>query len=685
MGYRRFPVSLLVAAALLAASPLRPVSAQTVAPNAAVSASGASGAAGAANQVTPAGSTLMTLPGGAASSGSSILRSPNALRTISFIAAPPMVAPRALPTGGERETLASRGPVAPAGIAPIEAKKETLTTVQQVVTKAQGPGSEGHSQENVAQVVGTQMMDGGRLGLPKDTDSERPAVRELGSIGVSPRVSLTMSLEHPVPQAVAPIPSPAIAASRASWGTRIRQATRENARSVRSLFRSLRTGVPEEGALGDRHLVMLLAAWNFLTVGSYYIIRPIKQALVVYNQADYMQSLSYLASPFFSGLVGVAFGMFAFMPRKKLMSRTILLLTSLFAVWAAAMVWAPPLLAWALGAAKAKQVWGFMGLAYYLWGDAHIAIAGMMVGLYANLVFSFKSTKRFFGPIVAGASLGGLVFSLVPEIQVKAVGYPGTFLIAGAVYGLSWFLFQGAERLAGDRGITEGMKKKEKGQVAQTAEPTPWTRYTKILAALLVAQVFLEKFLPAMWDWIIANQWKMDHPASSKEDFIGFRGQYTFYQSMAAMLLNALLVPLLITSFGASNMILFTSVMGLAGFAIFAAFPTAGVAVAFGWLDGLQRYTWFKSAKESMTKLLGDKLLRKVKPLLDTFPYRAGSSLAGILTLIVPGTFLGVGLALGKTAGLVWLAYLAIPMAAVGVGVAFALRRLEKKRPLDQV
>lgn len=459
--------------------------------------------------------------------------------------------------------------------------------------------------------------------------------------------------------------------------SRIGQALAQEAGTVRTLVAVLRNGSCQGEVQQLPHLGLLLAAWNCLTIGAYSILSPIKKGLLLYNE-PYMIPLSYIVAPVLTGVAALIYSRCVHLPRGRLIQRGIILLSCGLLVWAGVLAWgqALPLL---------HNHWGWVEFGYSLWVDMHNMLAVTTLWLYANDILEPEHKKLLFGRILMGASLGALLLAPLPGFLIERIGTIPLLVVAACVYALSWFLVAACERLIGPG------QRPLKG--VEDPPSVPWTEMALVRQSIfsskfltfLAILVALERFLPGIMEWIFGIQWKLDHPTLGRENYTAVMAQFFWLQHTAGILVSVLLVPYLARSFAMGSLLVASSLLVFAGFIAFAAVPVFPIILCFNWAEGLQRYTWFKDAKERMYSLMHRDLLYRVKPTIDMFFYRLGKSLAGILILFVTSGFFGFGIAPDLKLGPWVLSCVGIAAAVVGVWVAWGLRQVEKEQSFPAV
>ncbi len=187
----------------------------------------------------------------------------------------------------------------------------------------------------------------------------------------------------------------------------------------------------------ERRAVALAFACNFMLLGSYYILRPLRDSMATVFGVGQLQNLftltfvlAVLCSPIYTALAS----------RLKLTTLlpgafwfwllNVLLFNGLFAL--------APASRWVAGA-------------YYVWFSV---VNLFMISVFWSLMvdlFSAAQATRLFALIAAGGSLGAIGGSVLTRLYVPALGLKGLLLVAAAgfavVIGLIYWLMREKERL----------------------------------------------------------------------------------------------------------------------------------------------------------------------------------------------------------------------------------------------
>ena len=400
---------------------------------------------------------------------------------------------------------------------------------------------------------------------------------------------------------------------------------------------------------GAGPLVLAAFAWNFLTIAAYSIIGPARGGLLLTKFGPETLPWVYMGSALLTGAVVFVFNRFVRVPRKLLIGGSLTMLAVTLAVGA-----------FAVSTAAMPSV----AIGYYLWTDVFGIMSTTLFWMYANDVFTHDESKRLFGFIAAGAPLGSIAGALLLKLLVGSMGPVPMLMIAAGIFAavLPIFFF---------------MESRAKGRVAsaapQAGKAAPEKSILKTILSspfliFLTAIVALERLVPDITNYLYSVAATAAH-AGDPKGLTQMFADVNFYTSLASFAASSLFVGLTLRKIGIGGALMTAGLVNLVLFALFPFMPTLGLAALFFGLDGVTRYTWFKTAKESTYAATDHETLYRVKPAIEMFVYRFARFVAGLLLLGV--AWLGGGPA--------QVAMLGIPLALLWLYASWRLGREHKK------
>ncbi len=366
-------------------------------------------------------------------------------------------------------------------------------------------------------------------------------------------------------------------------------------------------------------LAMAAFAWNFLTIGAYSIIGPTRGALLLTNFGPETIPWVYVASAVLTGAVVFVYNRFTGAPRKRLIGGSLGLLTLTLAGGALAVS--------ALGSPAAS-------FGYYLWTDVFGIMSVTLFWTYQNDVFKRDEAKRLFGFVAAGAPLGSIAGAFLVKALVGALGPVPMLLIAAGVFAAVIPLFLWMERRAAGRGAESAAPAAKTEAAAEPGKGVLKTILSSPFLIALTALVALERLVPDITNYLYSVVAAQSF-AGDPKGLASFFADVNLWTSITSFAVSAVLVGLTIKKLGVSGALMTAGAVNLLLFAFFPFAPSLALVGLFFGLDGVSRYTWFKTAKETTYSATDKDVIYRVKAFVEMFVYRFARGLAGFLLLFV--------------------------------------------------
>jgi AAA family ATP:ADP antiporter len=386
---------------------------------------------------------------------------------------------------------------------------------------------------------------------------------------------------------------------------------------------------------GERLLTLLMFLWFFITICSYYVIRPVRSSLILAEFKPTVLPLVYMGTALATGLVVWVYAKCAGLPRKKLISSVLLIFASNLFIW-----W------WIAGQADAARQageagWRWTSPVFYVWTDIFSIMAVTIFWMYANDVFAPKSAKRIFGVIGAAGPAGGIAGAYITANYVEAVGTVNMVLVAAFIYVLVLGIFLMLERLTGGRSADRGAvaEKFEKADLSELPAVLRLIGSSRFLL-LLTLVVCFERLVPDFADYIFQTMGKAAHP--DRDTYTAWFANFEFLRNSAAfvatLFFTAAILNVLGVRFALSSVPATIFVFAL----LFAATPILLFAVLLKGLEEGQRHSWFKAGKETTYTATSREVIYRVKGYIEMFFYRLSRGIAGFIILLIV-TVAGLG------------------------------------------
>jgi ATP:ADP antiporter, AAA family len=356
--------------------------------------------------------------------------------------------------------------------------------------------------------------------------------------------------------------------------------------------------------------------WNFLTIGAYSIIGPARGALLLTKFGPETIPWVYLASAALTGAV-----VWVYNRASKSAGRGALIGGSL------------GLLALTLaGGALAVSALGSpaASFGYYLWTDVFGIMSVTLFWTYQNDVFKREEAKRLFGFVAAGAPLGSIAGAFLVKALVGSLGPVPMLLIAAGVFAAVLPIFFWMQRLA--QGRSADAPQAAPGAAAPASEGVLKTILKSKFLLFLTALVALERLVPDITNYLYSVVAAQSF-AGDPKGLAAFFADVNFWTAVASFAVSSILVGLTIKRLGTAGALMTAAVANLLLFALFPFAPSLALVGVFFGLDGVSRYTWFKTAKETTYSATDKDVIYRVKAFVEMFVYRFARGLAGFLLL----------------------------------------------------
>jgi len=409
--------------------------------------------------------------------------------------------------------------------------------------------------------------------------------------------------------------------------------------AARPAPRLLRLAV--DARAGEAAAVGWAFTYFFALVGSFYVLRPIREEMGIrggVNQLQWLFSATFVvmlaAVPAYAALV-------ARVPR----SRAVPLVYAAFGLCLLAFHAAFRLELWPVASARAFFVW----LSVY-----NLFVVSVFWSLLADL-FTSDQGKRLFGFVAGGGSAGALAGSAATGGLVGLIGIPNLLLVA---LGLLVVAALCAGRLAAwarqeGRGVASAREDPLGGSIWAGVTTVARSPYLLSIAGLTFLFTLGSTFLYFQQARIVADAIPDAH------DRTRLFAAVDFAVNVGSFGLQSLATGRIAAAFGLRPALTVVPLVTLAGFLVLAAAPGLWAIGVFQALRRVAEYSLQRPARDVLYTVVSREEKYKAKGFNDTVVYRGGDALAG-------WAFEGLR-ALGL--GLTGLSLAAVPFAAASLGL----------------
>lgn len=404
-----------------------------------------------------------------------------------------------------------------------------------------------------------------------------------------------------------------------------REASRSPLERVLSLFAEVRPGEGRRTAL--------LAVSIFLLLTAYYIIKPVREALILAGGGAAVKSyasagqaaLLLITVPLYARLAGQ-------LPRRRLLTVVTLFFTACLGGFYALARFDVPL-----------------GVPFFLWvGIFNYTVVAQFWSL-ANDLHTPEEGKRLFAILGFGASAGAVFGSWVTEVLIEPVGMYQLLLLSGGLLVASLSLSLAAE---GGRGAPRP------DSAAVGTEPTPdeglgdrnvfavmlSSRYLQLLALLTLLTNLVNTTGEFMLGKLVEDAAREAAVAAGTPEagleaamgpwIGGFYAGFFKYVNIVGLATQLFLVSRLVKYLGVRVCLMILPLIAMGGYALLLVFPVLGVvrwaktaenATDYSLQNTVRNMLWLPTSREEKYK---------AKQFVDTFCVRVGDVLSAVVVFV---------------------------------------------------
>ncbi|MBI2527912.1 MAG: MFS transporter [Candidatus Rokubacteria bacterium] len=386
-------------------------------------------------------------------------------------------------------------------------------------------------------------------------------------------------------------------------------------------------------------------AWSWLyffsILSAYYVLRPIRDEI---GAAGGVENLPWLftgtligmlvANPPFSALVvRLAPVRFIAWTYRFFMANLVLFLILLGTTTGPANVWA--------------------GRAFYVWAAIfNLFIVSVFWGFLAD-VFSSDQSRRLFGFIAAGGTLGGIAGSSLTSVLVEPLGSARLLAVSAVLLEVAVF---SVRRLAR---ISQGLRERRPGSRDQDA--VVGGGVLSGLTHAIQSPYLLQLTLYMLLFTILSTFLYFQQADIARRSFTNRAARTAFFANVdmtvnvLTLLIQLLLTGRIIKRLGVAITLTLLPLLSVAGFAVVGVAPTVWAVVTFQVLRRAGNFAVARPTRETCFTVIPREDKYKAKSFIDTFVYRAGDQIGA-------WSYAGLGV-IGL--GLAGISLAAVPIAIV--------------------
>lgn len=392
-----------------------------------------------------------------------------------------------------------------------------------------------------------------------------------------------------------------------------------------SLFSVVKTG--EGGS------AILLAINVFLLLGAYYILKVVRDSLILAESGAEVASYSAAGQAVLLLFVVPAYGSFASkVNRIRLVS------------WATLFFVSHLIIFFLLGNAGYQ-----IGIAYYLWLGIFNVFVVAQFWAFANDIYTEGQGKRLFPIIGVGASLGAWVGTTVIKQIFRSVGPYLAMLIGGAILVMCVLLTLWVNRReSGHSGSVEAKKAQKPLGKEGGFRLVKNNRYLRLIAVLILLLNVVNTTGGYVLNSLVVSTADSEVAAGrmQEEERLAFMGEYLAgvygWVNLLGLLIQMFLVSRIFRFLGVRGALFILPCIALGGYTLLVALPLLNIVRVVKITENSTDYSLMNTIRAALYLPTSREVKYKAKQAIDTFFVRLGDMLqAGI---VFSGVQLGFGI-----------------------------------------
>jgi AAA family ATP:ADP antiporter len=386
--------------------------------------------------------------------------------------------------------------------------------------------------------------------------------------------------------------------------------------------------------------IAVLCLQAFLLMVAYYLIRPVREALILTEGSAELRSYAVGVQALLLIFIVPAYGLLV---RRVAAGRVFQYVNTFFAL--------NLVVFFLLGQAG----WRF-GFAFFVWSSIFSVMTVTQFWAFATDLFNVKSGQRLFSVIAVGVSGGAWVGSRLASAGFEILGPYGLLLASAAVLIGAIFLSQVARD-----SVPAASRSWRPDDELPGVEHSPALRWLGGFAVIgrsrylvgVAALVVLLNWIGSTGDYVLSN-WLVDiarrEAPGAQAAFIGrFMGNYWSVITLVGLLVQLLLVSRIIHMAGLARALMVTPVAFLAGYLLIGVVPVFAMLESILVIHRSLDYSLLNTTRCALLLPTSRDEKYQAKTAIDTLFFRVGDLLSALSVI--------VGLRLLKDARLefVWL------------------------------
>ncbi len=376
---------------------------------------------------------------------------------------------------------------------------------------------------------------------------------------------------------------------------------------------------------GEGAGALLLAANVFLLLGSYYVLKTVREALILSESGAAVKSYASAGQAMLMLLVVPLYGWFGSrVGRLTLVAGSTLFFASHLAIF------------FLLGQAGAH-----IGIPFFLWLGVYNMFVVAQFWAFANDLYTEEQGKRLFPIIGVGASLGAWIGSLAAKEMFKVFSPYQLMLITigilAACVALTYASHVRQQRRTDAAHVKEAEAPLNKEGGFQLVFQNSYLRWIAILVLLLNLVNTTGEFLMGDFvaDQAVARFGDGDATAAQRGAFIGqFYGDFFGWVNLLGFLIQTFLVSRIFQYAGVGVALFVLPVIALSGYSFLIFVPVLGIVRIAKILENATDYSLNNTVRHTLFLNTSREAKYKAKAAIDTFFVRFGDLIQAAVVFI---------------------------------------------------
>jgi AAA family ATP:ADP antiporter len=403
---------------------------------------------------------------------------------------------------------------------------------------------------------------------------------------------------------------------------------------------------------GEWRALWLGFVFNFVVLGSYYVVKPIRDDIGAANGVDKLSWMftgtmltMILANALFSAIV-------ARMSRRKFLPIAYRFFIINLALFYLAMRFLD----------VAAQFW--VGIAFFIWVSVFNVFVVTLFWAFMTDVFNTDQGKRLFGFISVGGTMGGILGGFTTGSLVKEIGASNLFIVSALMLeAAAWCvkLFPADFKRDDATAIPDAAaaEKPIGGGIVSGIAHIFRSPYLLAICAFMFLYAITTTFIYFQQADLTAHQF---HDRAARTVFFA---RLDVWVNFLTVLVQIFFTGRLLKWFGVGPTLAFLPVLSVIGFLAMGITPVLGLLAVFQVMRRAGNFAITRPAREVLFIVLRREDKYKAKSFIDTFVYRFGDQVGAWSYALL--NWLGLGLT--------GISFVAAPLAAIWCGLSLWLGR----------